>query len=98
MMQITWFGLGCFVDSTNIIFITSSVFTLVANFLGFDPLWLVILYTVNTETGYLTPPFVILQVIGLLIVILLPPVATWLPNMMIKVCIHLKVSLREIAT
>ncbi len=24
---------------------------------GFDPLWLGVLYAVNTQTGYLTPPF-----------------------------------------
>ena len=57
MMQITWFGLGCFVDSTSIIFITGPVFIPVATYLGFDPVWFGILYAVNTETGYLTPPF-----------------------------------------
>ena len=111
MMQITWLGLGCFVDSTSIIFITGPVFIPVAVHLGFDPIWFGIVYAVNVEAGYLTPPFgmnlfymkgivpkcitmldiyrsvlpfVMLQVIGLVCVILFPPLATWLPGMLFK--------------
>jgi len=111
MMQITWLGLGCLVDSTSIIFITGPVFIPVAVHLGFDPVWFGIVYVVNVEAGYLTPPFgtnlfymkgivpkgitmgdiyrsvlpfVMLQVIGLVCVILFPPLATWLPGMLFK--------------
>jgi len=41
----------------SILMITSPIFVPMAQFLGFDLLWFGVLFAVNTEMGYLTPPF-----------------------------------------
>jgi len=56
-MQLSFFVLGCFMDPTGIIMITGPVYLPLANSLGFDPIWFGILFAVNIEMGYLTPPF-----------------------------------------
>ena len=104
LMQIVWIFLGCLMDCISILMITAPVFIPLATSLGFDLLWFGILFAVNTEMGYLTPPFgvnlivmkgivqnkysmteiyrgvwpfVILQFIGLVILILFPILAMW---------------------
>ena len=57
LMQATWIILGCLMDALSILMITSPIFVPMAQFLGFDLLWFGILFAVNTEMGYLTPPF-----------------------------------------
>lgn len=57
IIQITWFVLGCLMDAMSILMVTSPIFIPVAQFLGFDLLWFGVVYAVNTEMGYLTPPF-----------------------------------------
>ncbi len=57
LMQATWIVLGCLMDAISILMVTAPVFIPVANFLGVDLLWFGVLYAVNTEMGYLTPPF-----------------------------------------
>ena len=57
LIQITWFILGCLMDALSIMLVSMPVFFPVITFLGIDPLWFGILYVVNTEMGYLTPPF-----------------------------------------
>jgi len=108
LMQIVWIILGCLMDAISIMMVTSPIFIPLARYLGFDLLWFGILFAVNTEMGYLTPPFgvnlvvmkgivqdkysmaeiygsvwpfVTLQFIGLVILLLLPTLATWLPNL-----------------
>jgi tripartite ATP-independent transporter DctM subunit len=108
MIQITWLILGSLMDALSILLITAPIFIPVADFLGFDPLWFGILYAVNTEMGYLTPPFGVnliimrgiapagismgdiyrsvgpfigLQAFGLVLLMLFPPLAIWLPNL-----------------
>ncbi len=49
--------LGCFVDATSMLMITAPMFLPIVKFLGFDPLWFGILFAVNAEMSYLTPPF-----------------------------------------
>ena len=107
-MQLSFFILGCFLDPTAIMMITTPVFLPLIITMGFDPLWYGIVFVVNMEMAFLTPPFgfnlfymkgvvpkgitmgdiyrsvgpfVILQAIGLIIVILFPSLATWLPNL-----------------
>ena len=75
--------------------------------LGFDPVWYGVLYTINCQIAYLTPPFgynlflmramapkditlrdiygsilpfVLIMVVGLVMIMLFPQVAMWLPN------------------
>lgn len=57
MMQIILFILGCFIDPIGILMMTTPVFLPVITFLGFDPLWYGIVFVVNMEMAYLTPPF-----------------------------------------
>jgi tripartite ATP-independent transporter DctM subunit len=57
IIQATWIMLGCLMDAISILMVTAPVFIPVANFLGIDLLWFGVLYAVNTEMGYLTPPF-----------------------------------------
>ncbi len=110
-MQIIFFILGCILDPVGIIMICTPVFVPVITALGFDPLWFGVLFVMNMEMGYLTPPFgfnlfymkaiappgitmtdiyrsivpfVILQGIGLIIVIIFPEIALWLPKLMVN--------------
>jgi tripartite ATP-independent transporter DctM subunit len=110
-MQIIFFILGCILDPVGIIMICTPVFVPVITALGFDPLWFGVLFIMNMEMGYLTPPFgfnlfymkaivppgitmgdiyrsivpfVILQGIGLIIVIIFPEIALWLPKLMVR--------------
>jgi tripartite ATP-independent transporter DctM subunit len=57
LMQAVWIVLGCLMDALSILMITSPIFVPMAQFLGFDLLWFGVLFAVNTEMGYLTPPF-----------------------------------------
>jgi tripartite ATP-independent transporter DctM subunit len=56
-MQVIWFIMGCFFDPTGIVILTTPIFFPVVVQLGFDPLWFGVLFVVNMEMGYLTPPF-----------------------------------------
>lgn len=116
MMQLSFFILGCFLDDTAILFITCPVYVPLAVDLGFDPIWFGILYIINMQMAFITPPFgyclfymlgivkdlyrtgripveitigdvyrsvwpfVALQALGLVMVIIFPQIAMWLPN------------------
>ncbi|KAF0158089.1 MAG: trap-type mannitol/chloroaromatic compound transport system large permease component [Syntrophaceae bacterium] len=56
-MMIIFFILGCILDPVGIIMICTPVFVPVITALGFDPLWFGVLFIMNMEMGYLTPPF-----------------------------------------
>lgn len=56
-MQVILFILGCFMDPAGIIMICTPVFIPLIIKLGFDPVWFGILFTINMEIGYITPPF-----------------------------------------
>lgn len=106
-MQVTLFILGMLLDPGGIIMICTPVFVPVIKALGFDPVWFGLLFIVNMEMAYLTPPFgfnlfymkaivpshitmgdimrsiipfVGLQAVCLIICILIPEIATWLPR------------------
>jgi tripartite ATP-independent transporter DctM subunit len=49
--------LGMFLDPAGIMMITAPIFLPVVKAHGFDPLWFGILFTINMEIGYMTPPF-----------------------------------------
>ncbi|MFH1081422.1 MAG: TRAP transporter large permease subunit [Pseudomonadota bacterium] len=107
-MQLIFFVLGCILDPVGIIMICTPVFVPVIMSLGFDPLWFGVLFVMNMEMGYLTPPFgfnlfymkaiappgvtmadiyrsivpfVLLQGLALLIVVVFPQIALWLPKL-----------------
>jgi tripartite ATP-independent transporter DctM subunit len=109
MMQVILMILGCFMDPTGIMIITIPIFVPLIKALGFDPIWFGILFVINLEMGYLTPPFgynlfymrmlvpksvtmgtiykaivpfVAIMLLCLVILMVFPQLALWLPNMM----------------
>ncbi|TET26875.1 MAG: TRAP transporter large permease subunit [Dehalococcoidia bacterium] len=57
MIQLTFFILGTCLDDTAILFITMPIYIPIIKELGFDPVWFGVLYLVNMQMAYLTPPF-----------------------------------------
>jgi tripartite ATP-independent transporter DctM subunit len=110
MIQITYFFLGMVMDPAGIVMITTPVYLPIIKALGFDPVWFGILFIINMEMGYLTPPFgynlfymrsivpqevmtmkeiywsvfpfIMIQGMCLVIVMLFPQIALWLPSLM----------------
>ena len=56
-IQGIFFVLGMFLDPAGIILLTTPIFVPVIVQLGFDPLWFGVLFTINMEMAYITPPF-----------------------------------------
>jgi len=57
LMMIIWIVLGCLLDPMGMLLITIPIFFPIAKAFGFDPVWFGILFIVNSEMAYLTPPF-----------------------------------------
>ena len=57
LMQLILLFLGCLMDPAGIIMITVPIFVPIVRTLGFDPVWYGIIFTMNMEIGFLTPPF-----------------------------------------
>ncbi len=110
-MQLTYIFLGMLMDPGGIIMITVPIFVPIIKELGFDPVWFGILFTINMEMAYLTPPFgfnlfylktivppgitmidlyksvipfVLIQLLALIIVIVFPQIALWLPDLVFQ--------------
>ena len=108
-MEIILLILGCFMDDYAIVTICSPIFMPVAVSLGFDPLWFCIVFLLNMQIAYLTPPFgwslflmkgvappeitttdiwrsvppfIAIQMLVLVLTMLLPQLALWLPGKM----------------
>ena len=56
-MQLIFFVLGMFLDPAGIIMLTTPIFVPLVRELGFDPVWFGVLFTINMEMAYITPPF-----------------------------------------
>ena len=56
-IQFIIFLLAMVLDPAGIMMITVPVFLPIVKALGFDPLWFGILFVINMEIGYMTPPF-----------------------------------------
>jgi tripartite ATP-independent transporter DctM subunit len=56
-MNVIWIVLGCVVDWIGILLLTAPVFVPVAIALGFDPIWLGVLFCMNMQISYISPPF-----------------------------------------
>ena len=101
--------LGCFIDPGGILMLCVPIFLPVVTALGFDPIWFGIIFVMNMEIAFLTPPvganlfymkgvapegttvmdiyrgaipFVGLQALGMVIVMIFPQLALWLPSIM----------------
>ena len=110
IMQLTFFFLGMLMDPSGIIFITMPIYFPIIIQLGFDPVWFGVLFIVNMEMAYLTPPFGVnlfylkaivpkditmgdiyrscipfvgIQAIGLILVMVFPQIILWLPGQML---------------
>jgi tripartite ATP-independent transporter DctM subunit len=57
LMQLVWIVLGCFIDWIGILLLTAPIFVPVAVKLGFDPVWLGVLFCMNMQISYISPPF-----------------------------------------
>jgi tripartite ATP-independent transporter DctM subunit len=109
-MQAVLFILGCLLDPSGIVLLCTPLFLPIVKALGFDPLWFGVLFIVNLEMAYLTPPFgynlfylksvvpddvtmgdiyrsvwpfVVLQMVALIICMIFPQVILWLPELMV---------------
>lgn len=110
IIQLTLILLGMVIDLIGLCILAVPIFTPVITTLGFDPLWFGVLFNINLQIGYLSPPFgtsmfylkgvtppevtmsdiyssvwpwMVLQLLGLIICMLYPPIITWLPGMML---------------
>jgi len=108
MMQISFFILGMFLDDIAILFLCMPIYVPIIKALGFDPVWFAVLYVMNMQMAYITPPyglnlfymkavapkeitlsdiygsivpFLGLQAIALILLILFPKIALWLPSL-----------------
>jgi tripartite ATP-independent transporter DctM subunit len=57
MFQVIWIILGCFIDWIGILFLTAPIFVPIAEKLGFDLIWLGVLFCLNMQISYISPPF-----------------------------------------
>jgi tripartite ATP-independent transporter DctM subunit len=57
IMMLILILLGMVIDTVGVIMITVPVFLPIVRALGFDPVWFGILFIINMEIGFLTPPF-----------------------------------------
>jgi tripartite ATP-independent transporter DctM subunit len=107
VMMAVLFLLGMVLDPVGIMMITLPVFLPMVDAMGFDPIWFGILFVINMEIGYMTPPFgfnlfylkgvvppditmrdiytsvipfVLVQLLGLALIMMIPEIATYLPN------------------
>jgi tripartite ATP-independent transporter DctM subunit len=105
------FILGFVLDINSIIFITVPIFGPMLKIFGINELWFAILFSINCQIAYLTPPmapgvyllkplcppevtlaemyigiipFVLCDIVGMLLVYFIPPLATWLPSKMLR--------------
>lgn len=57
MMQVILFIFGMFMDDYAIVFICAPIFLPIADALGFDKVWFSILFILNMQIAYMSPPF-----------------------------------------
>jgi TRAP-type mannitol/chloroaromatic compound transport system permease large subunit len=108
-MQLILLIFGAFMDDYAVITICAPIFMPIAVFLGFDPIWFSIIFILNMQVAYLTPPFgwalilmkgvappeihtkdiwrsippfVAIQLLVLVLTMLFPQLALWLPEKM----------------
>jgi tripartite ATP-independent transporter DctM subunit len=57
IMQAILVFLGCFIDWVGIVMLTVPIFGVIIRHLGFDPIWFGVLFAVNLQISFLSPPF-----------------------------------------
>jgi len=56
-MQVVILILGCFMDEVAIMMMMIPIYMPIVHAVGFDPIWFLILYLINSEVALTTPPF-----------------------------------------
>ncbi|MBU2511506.1 TRAP transporter large permease subunit [bacterium] len=107
-MQLILMLFGMFMDDYAVVTICAPIMLPIARLLGFDTIWFSVLFILNMQMAYMTPPFgwalimmkgvapagvttrdiwrsvppfVLIQFAVLLMVMIFPQIATWLPSM-----------------
>jgi tripartite ATP-independent transporter DctM subunit len=57
IMEFIYIILGMLMDPAGMVMITAPVFVPIVTALGFDPVWFGVLFIINAEMAYITPPF-----------------------------------------
>lgn len=57
VVQLVWIVLGCFIDWIGILLLTAPIFVPVMVQMGFDPVWIGVLFCMNMQISYISPPF-----------------------------------------
>ncbi len=57
LIQVIWIVLGCFIDWIGILLLTAPIFVPIVAALGFDLVWLGVLFCINMQISYISPPF-----------------------------------------
>ncbi|MDD4896627.1 MAG: TRAP transporter large permease subunit [Atribacterota bacterium] len=108
IMQISFIFLGMVLDDTAMLIIVAPVYIPIALKLGFDIRWFGVLYVINCQMAFITPPFgynlflmkgiapegitteviyksvppfVLIQLIALILVMIFPQIAMYLPSL-----------------
>ncbi len=111
MMMVVIMILGCVMDDWAIIILCTPLYVPIIEALGFSKLWFGIIFIINIQIAYLSPPFgfvlfwlkgivptnitmadiyrstfpfIIIQLLVLILVIAFPQIGLWLPEMMMK--------------
>ena len=107
LMMAVLIVLGMFMDWVGILLLTMPIFVPIVENLEYDPIWFGILFCMNMQISYLSPPFgpaafylksvappeisiqdiyralwpfILMQIVAILLVILFPDIALWLPR------------------
>ena len=56
-MQVIMVFLGCFIDWIGVCMLTVPLFVPIVTSLGYDPVWFGVLFCMNMQLSYITPPF-----------------------------------------
>ena len=57
IVQVIWIILGCFLDWIGILLLTAPIFVPVIAGFGYDLVWLGVLFCLNMQISYISPPF-----------------------------------------
>lgn len=119
VMMASMLILGCLMDDLAVTMLCAPLYHPIIVMLGMNPLWFGILFILNIQIAWLTPPygfnllylrglspyikeqtgqdltlgdlyrsvlpFIPLQILGLVLVMVFPQIALWLPNQMVKI-------------
>ena len=108
IIQLIFFCLGMLLDPSAIVMITAPILTPVVAAMGYDPVWFGIVFIMNMQAAYISPPFgynlfylksiapvgigikeiyiavipfILIQILGVIIVSIFPQIALWLPRL-----------------